>query len=232
MTRHPPAPERPQLRRMLVALVLGVVGVAVLAALGTWQVQRLAWKNGIVALMEARLTAPPTELPDAPSEAEHEYRRVAADGALLPGELHVYTAAPFGGVGYRVIAPFETEGRRILIDRGFVPIDAKDAARPAGPLAVEGALVWPQETDGFTAAPDREANVWFARDVVLMSEALGTEPVMLVVERTDPAGPTPVPVTIDLRNPHLGYAATWYGLALVWAGMTGYWLWHIKRRTV
>ena len=66
------------------------------------------------------------------------------------------------------------DGRRILLDRGFVPIGEKDAARRLGPIAVEGSLAWPRETDRFTAAPDRAKNIWFARDVPLMAEALGT----------------------------------------------------------
>jgi surfeit locus 1 family protein len=228
----PAPPQTRAMRRMVLPLVFGLVGIVVLIGLGTWQVQRLAWKTALIGRIEAQLAAEPVALPETPTEARDEYLQVRAEGVLLPGELHVYTSVPQGGVGYRVIAPFETGGRRVLLDRGFVPIEAKAAERPTGRLAVEGSLLWPQETDRFTAAPDREANIWIARDVALMSEALGTEPVMLVVERSDPPGPTPLPVTADIRNAHLGYAVTWYGLALVWAGMTGYWLWHIKRRTV
>ena len=72
------------------------------------------------------------------------------------------------------------DGRRILLDRGFVPIGEKDAPRRLGPIAVEGSLAWPQETDRYTSPPDREKNIWFARDVPLMAEALGTAPVLLV----------------------------------------------------
>nr|MBA3325768.1 SURF1 family protein [Paracoccaceae bacterium] len=163
-----------------------------------------------------------------------EYLRVRAEGVLGPGELHVYTSAPPFGVGYRVIAPMAiADGRRILIDRGFVPVDAKDAPRPAGPLTVEGALMWPDETDGFTSTPDREKNIWFARDVDLMAAALETAPVMLVAAVSDdPAAPMPLPVGVNIRNDHLGYAITWFGLATVWAVMTGYLLWRIKRRTL
>ena len=66
------------------------------------------------------------------------------------------------------------DGRRILLDRGFVPIGEKEAARRLGPIAVEGSLAWPRESDRFTSPPDREKNIWFARDVPLMAEALGT----------------------------------------------------------
>jgi surfeit locus 1 family protein len=220
-------------RRMIAPLIFGLAGCAVLLALGIWQMQRLTWKEGVLAQINARMSAAPAALPDAPTEAEHEYLRVQAEGTLAPGELHVYTSAPPRGVGYRVIAPMETSGgRRILLDRGFVPIEAKDNARPTGPLRVEGMLLWPDETDRFISPPDRERNIWFARDVVQMAEALGTEPLLVVVAASDdPEAPTPLPVGVNIRNPHLEYAVTWFGLTAVWAVMTLYLLWRIKRRT-
>jgi surfeit locus 1 family protein len=219
-------------RRMVAPAVFGLAGVAVLLALGFWQLARLEWKQSVLAAIEARMAAPPAAIPPAPSEAAHEYLRVAAAGELLPGELHVYTSAPPRGVGYRVIAPLAlADGRRVLLDRGFVPIAEKGAPRRTGPIRVEGMLLWPDETDRFTSPPDRAANVWFARDVALMAAALGTEPAMVVAAASDdPAGPVPLPVGVGVRNPHLEYAVTWFGLALVWAVMTAYLLWRIKRR--
>ncbi len=219
-------------RRLIAPLAFGLGGIAILLALGVWQLQRLAWKEGILAEIAARTEAAPVAIPAAPTEAEHEYLRVAAAGALEPGELHVYTSAPPRGVGYRVIAPFRLEdGRLVLLDRGFVPIADKVATRPPGPIRVEGSLLWPDETDSFTSPPDREKNIWFARDVPLMAEALGTEPVMVVAAATDdPEGPMPIPPGVNIRNDHLEYAVTWFGLAAVWALMTVYLLWRIKRR--
>jgi surfeit locus 1 family protein len=219
-------------RRLILPLLFGLVGTAVLVALGTWQLERLAWKEDIIARIEARLAAEPVPVPLSASPQEHQYLRVREEGVVLPGELHVYTSVPPHGVGYRVIAPFEiAEGRRVLLDRGFVPIGDKDAGRPIGPLAVEGALHWPQETDRFTADPDLEANIWFARDAERMAAALGTEPVLLVTERSSaPAAAFAQPVTVNIPNNHLEYVLTWYGLAVVWAGMTVYWLWRIRRR--
>ena len=102
-----------------------------------------------------------------------------------------------------------------------------------GRSTVEGVLLWPDETDSFTSAPDRAKNIWFARDAPLMAEALGTEPVMIVVSASDdPEAPTPLPVGVNIPNDHLGYAVTWFSLAAVWAMMTGYLLWRIKRRTL
>lgn len=218
---------------MIVPLLFGLVGVAILLNLGAWQLRRLAWKTEIIETIEARMSAPVVPIPVHPDPETDRYRRVRAEGEILPGELHVYTSVPPHGVGYRIVVPLRlTDGRHVLLDRGFVPIGEKDAARLVGPIAVEGALQWPRESDSFTAAPDLDDNIWFARDVSLMSEALDTEPVLLVAEASDdPDQPMPLPVTVNIRNDHLEYAITWFSLALVWAVMTVYLLWRIKRRT-
>ena len=200
-----------------------MLGCAVLVGLGLWQVQRLQWKQGILARIEAQITAAPVALPAAPDPGADRYLPVTVTGRFLAGEARVLAGLKGAGPGFRVIAPFETEeGRRILIDRGFLREADKGGprSRPAG-ITVTGNLHWPQETDRFTPAPDPAADLWFARDVPEMAGALGTEPVLLVAATpTDPAiAPLPVD-TSAIPNDHAGYAATWFGLALVWAGMT------------
>ena len=101
--------------------------------------------------------------------------------------------------------------------------------RPAGPVEVIGALYWPDETDGFTPAPDREANIWFARDLGPMAAALGTEPLLIIAERHSGSPgeslgggdwPRPLRLGVNLANDHLQYAITWFSLALIWAVMS------------
>lgn len=219
------------MRRFAAPLLIGLIGCAILLGLGVWQMQRLAWKSGIIGTIQARMSLPPTILPPAPTAEGDAYRAIALNGAFLPGELHVLTSTRAGGPGFRIIAPYAHLNRRILVDRGFVPQALKDAARPAGAAAIQGHLVWPDETDGFTPEPDLAENFWFARDVVRMAATLGTEPLM--VQLSEPAGeaaPQPIPVTPNIRNAHLQYAVTWFCLAFVWAGMSGYWALHIRRR--
>lgn len=221
-------------RRLTGALAFGLAGVAILISLGVWQLQRLEWKRAILAEIEARTGAAAVDIPAASTEAEHEYLHVAVAGTIEPGEVHVYTSAPPRGVGYRIIAPLRLgDGRRVLLDRGFVPIVDKEAPRPSGRVRVEGALLWPNETDSWTGPPDLAKNIWLARDVPAMAAALDTEPIMIVAAATDdPAGPTPLPVGVNIPNNHLEYAITWFSLAAVWALMTGYLLWRIKRGTL
>lgn len=213
-------------RRMIAPLLFGLVGVAILLSLGVWQLQRLEWKRSVLAEIDARLAAAPVPLPPHPDPAADRYLRVTASGLLQPGEIHVYTSLG-GSVGYRIVAPLLLpDGRRILLDRGFVPLADKDTPRAPGPVDVTGTLAWPQDGD---PDPDRARNIWLARDVPMMARDLGTEPTLLIAA-TPTGEPVPMPVTVNIPNDHLQYAITWFGLALVWTVMTAYLLWRIKRR--
>ncbi|WP_149754049.1 SURF1 family protein [Roseivivax sediminis] len=219
------------MKRLAAPLLIGLVGAAILVALGTWQVQRLTWKQGILHQIDSTISADPVPLPASPTEAAHEYRPVALSGSIGPGELHVLVSRKRLGAGYRIVAPFTTEdGRRLLLDRGFVPNDAKDAPRRIGETSVRANLLWPDERGGFTPENDEGGNTWFSRDLGAMSEALGTEPLLAVVRQETPAAPgvEPLPVsTQGIPNNHLQYAITWFALAVVWILMTLVW---IRRR--
>ncbi|UMA63812.1 SURF1 family protein [Roseivivax marinus] len=217
------------MKRLIAPLLIGLVGAAILCALGIWQVQRLAWKEAILDDITSTISGPAdTTLPSDPDPQADRYRPVQLDGTVDEGELHVLVSQKRVGAGYRVIAPFTTEaGRRVLIDRGFVPTEDKDLERPAGEATITANLHWPQETGSFTPETDRDRNIWFARDVAAMADALGTEPILAVVRLEEPPVPgvTPLPVSTEgIPNDHLQYAITWFSLAAVWIAMTGIWL--------
>ena len=219
--------------RVIVPLVFGIVGCAVLVTLGSWQLERLAWKTALLDEIEARIGAEPVALPAVFDVEADRFLPVAVSGRTLGEELVALTSVQGVGPGYRVISAFETDGgRRIMVDEGFVPSDARDVARPGVEMAVVGNLHWPREVDSFTPEPDLDAGLVFARDVDVMAEALGAEPVLVVareVSGTDLRA-TPLPVTsAGIPNNHLGYAVQWFGLAIVWAGMTAFFLWRMRR---
>ena len=210
-------------RRLWFPILLGVAGVAVLMGLGLWQLGRMAQKEALLARIEAQIGAEPVELPASPEPAEDQYRPVTVTGALGGEELAVLTSLKGEGPGYRVVSALTSADRRVLVDLGFVPEEAKDLSRTAERVTVMGNLMWPQETDGWTPAPDEGRGIWFARDVGAMAERLGTEPVMVVAREVEGAelGTTPVPVdTSGVPNDHYEYAVTWFGLAAVWAVMS------------
>lgn len=209
-------------RGIVAAVVFGVVGASLLTGLGIWQLQRLAWKEDLIARLDARLAAEPVPLPAAPDPDRDAFLRVRAEGMAGGAEVHVLTSRQPFGPGFRVIAPLVLEdGRRILTDLGYVPEADRNAPRPPAAGAVVGALYWPGETDSFTPAPDRAANIWFARDLPAMADALGTEPLLIVAE-SHPLGDRPMALRlgVNLPNDHLQYALTWFALALIWAVMS------------
>ncbi len=214
------------MRRTLFLLIFSLAGLGVLLWLGTWQVQRLAWKQEILSEIDSRIAAEPVPLPQQVSEDADKYLPVTISGDMEPGEIHVLVSVKQVGAGYRIIQSFSTEDRTILVDRGFVPTTAKQTERSTGPMEVTGNLHWPDEIDSYTPEADIDSNIWFARDVPNLAAALGAEPILLIARsQTDP-GVTPLPVdTAGIPNDHLQYAITWFGLALVWAAMTGYFLW-------
>lgn len=219
-------------RRMILPLLFGLVGGAILIGLGVWQMQRLTWKETILAEIDARIQAAPADLPAAPAPDADRYRPVAVAGRLTGEEVLVLVSRKQIGPGYRVIAVMETDtGRRILIDRGFLPEAARGLPRETAALAVTGNLHWPAEVDSFTPAPDARTGVWFARDLPAMAQALRAEPVLVVARSDTGDGIDPMPVdSAAIPNDHLGYAIQWFSLAAVWLGMTAFFLWRIRRR--
>lgn len=222
------------IRRLLPPLLFGLIGCAILIALGTWQVQRLDWKRGILADIEARIVAAPVALPAEPDPDAHRYLPVAVTGQTTDQEIRVLVSRKQIGAGYRIIAAFESaDGRRILIDRGFLREADYGIPRPPAEMQIIGNLHWPDEVDSYTPPPDLGRDIWFARDVSAMAEALGTEPVLVVVREASASVPGLEPMPVDtsgVPNDHLQYAITWYSLAAVWAGMTLFLLWRIRRR--
>jgi surfeit locus 1 family protein len=226
------------MRRYIFPLLLGLVGVAILMSLGVWQLRRLAWKEAILAEINAKISAAPVTLESlgAPDPVRDLYLPVIVDGRTTGQGVLVLSGRKNEGAGYEVIDAFETAaGRRVLLDRGFVAETARDAARPAVALRGAGNLLWPKDADSYTPPPDPKTGLWFARDVAGISKVLGTEPLLIVLKEAtgDPQGIDPVPVdTAGIPNDHLQYAITWFSLAVVWAGMTGFLLWRIRQKTI
>lgn len=220
------------LRRLILPLLFGLAGTGVLIALGVWQMQRLEWKEAILADIDQRITGTPVAIPVDPDPEADRFLPVTASGRIAGQEVLIQSSLKSVGAGFRVVVPFETDGRRILLDRGFIRLSDRDRAREEVALNVVGNLHWPDEVDSFTPEPDAGGIIWFARDVPALADYLGTEPLLVVARSTDesPIVVTPLPVTSSgIPNDHLQYAVTWFLLALVWAAMTAYLIFTLNR---
>lgn len=224
-------------RSWLGLLVPAVLAFALLVALGTWQIERKAWKEGLIAALTERLAAPPSALPppnawSSLDPARDEYRRVKFNATFDHGkEALVYAVASafrpdVSGLGYWIFTPAHlADGSFVMVNRGFVPQSRKDqATRGAGQIAgtveIVGALRWPETRHWFSPAADPTRNLWFVRDPLAIAAAKGVRPVApFYVEQESPVPPGGLPqpgkLVVRLRDEHLQYAITWYGLALV-----------------
>ncbi len=228
-------------RSWIVPALFGGIGFCILIALGTWQWQRLAWKEAIIAEAAEKMKAAPVALPAVIDPKRDSLLRVSVTGYLERREIHILTSTKAAGPGFRVIttmalAEDDTRtGRRIMVDLGFVPEHLKslmDRDPPSRRLQkrhprdkVTGLLYWPDERDGWTPDPNREKNIWFARDVAQLAEEFGVEPVLLIAEsHPDGKVPQPRPPGHNIPNRHLQYVFTWYGMALIWAVMSIIWM--------
>lgn len=218
--------------RLILPLIFGLVGTAVLVGLGVWQMQRLEWKEAILDDIDVRIAAAAVALPDAPDPQADRYLPVTVTGQLQDPAIRVLVSQKQVGAGYRIIRPLEADGRRIMVDLGFLPIQSETPAAVPEPVTVDGNLHWPDEVDSYTPVPDLDADIWFARDLPLMADHLNTEPVLVVARDTSLPDNALSPLPLDtsgIPNDHLGYAVTWFSLAVVWVVMSGFFLWRIRK---
>jgi surfeit locus 1 family protein len=227
----------PKLRRLIVPATLTLITLAVLVSLGNWQVQRLAWKEDLIARATERPKGPIRNLP-TPSDwpnfdiGEGEYRPYRLTGHFLHDkEALVFTSLSepkgrFGGPGYWVVTPFVLEGGGVvLVNRGFAPqgrqeLEERGEALSSAATAVTG-LLRPDEKSRFFSPEDKpEQNLFFARNVEALAAAkhlsgpIAPFTIDLVAAETPPGGlPQAGETRFSFTNNHLQYAITWYGLA-------------------
>jgi surfeit locus 1 family protein len=202
----------------------------VLLGLGTWQVERLHWKEGLIAARTAAVSAPAIDLPKTLDEARPlEFRHVRVTGTFLHDkELYIGATNDAGTVGYHVMTPLQrADGSFVLINRGFIPAELKDQGKRAagevsGEVSVEGLLRLPPDGKPAWYIPDNSAahNYWFYVDAKAMAAAAGL-PSLLPFYIDAGAAPNPGgwprggTTPLALPNNHLQYAITWYSLAAV-----------------
>jgi surfeit locus 1 family protein len=224
-------------RSPLVLSLLGLlclVTVAALAALGIWQLERREWKLHLIAQIARNVHAPPIDAPGPPQWAEiaagdYAYRRIRVTGRYLNERETLVRAVTRLGGGFWVLTPLRTAGGFIvLVNRGFVPYENRDAAtRSAGLIGdttvVNGLLRVTEPAGAFLRANDPAAGRWYSRDVQAIAAARRlspTAPYFIDADALPIVGGLPVGglTVTDLPNHHLVYAITWFALALMLAG--------------
>ncbi|PDT02171.1 cytochrome c oxidase assembly protein [Rhizobium chutanense] len=222
-------------RRLPVATgILVLIALAILISLGTWQLQRLHWKEGLLADIAARQVAAPVPLADieamAASGGDIEYRKVTATGRYINNKERHFFATWRGQTGYYIYTPLEiADGRALFVNRGFVPFDNKEPE-----MRMQGQLTDQQTVTGLARSklpgkpswvvPDNDVakNIFYWKDLDVMAESVGLDKARVIpffVDADSTPNPAGLPIggvtQVDLPNDHLQYAFTWYGLAAV-----------------
>ena len=225
-------------RRIILPSFLALPVLGVLLSLGIWQVQRLGWKAGLLEQLAAAQAGPPVGAGN-PAPFAH----IIATGRFRH-DLEVLLGSEVRGpvLGAALITPLERDGApALLVERGWVPLDRVGVQRPEGQVTVQG-YMRPPEPAGLLSAADSPAQRRFHNfDPRLIGLALDlpVAPFGLTVVRPGAArpdgglgstpapnqGPLPTPATAfpSPNNPHLGYAITWFGLALAWTAIFTLW---------
>lgn len=222
------------------------LAMALLVGLGVWQIQRLHWKEHLLAQIAATQSEPPEPLAVALRQAadglDIDYRRVQADCPDIETtpfiKLYAVNAA---GAGSRIITacrlaagPYDS----ILVDRGYVADADVARLRPGAGQPLARAIVGllrRGDARNFVTPPNQPAQgLWYWRDIPAIARTLAAPrpaPTFLMLQSPAPSGfgPTPQALPLDIPNNHLGYAITWFGLALTLAGVYLAMLWRRRR---
>jgi cytochrome oxidase assembly protein ShyY1 len=218
-----------------------LVVVGALIGLGVWQLQRRVEKHALITALTDRLGAAAVTLapPDqwqALTPEHDEFRRVTITATFREApDAKVYATGSalrtdVATLGTFMFAPATlADGATLVIDRGFVPDGMKEAVPLRGLITMTGYIRFPERPGWITPAPDVGKRLWFARDHIGMAKALswGTvAPFYLDLESPAPSSglPKPGPLEVHLKDDHLQYAITWFGLAAAVAGAFAIWL--------
>lgn len=242
-----PDSEQPAKRRAspLVVISLVLPALIMLLLLGNWQLQRLAWKEGLLATIEMRMQQPPTDLDSALStwqeEGDVDYLPVTLEGRFLNDREQYFLATYEGQSGWYVFTPLQmADGRAVIVNRGFVPYDLRNPDKRSwqpveNSVTIVGLARNPLSEKPGSLLPDNTPaeRTWYWKDHAAMARTMELseatlQPFFVDVSTTDgavAAGPIGSVTRISLPNNHLQYAITWFGLAAALVVITGVFLW-------
>jgi surfeit locus 1 family protein len=215
--------------RFAFLMALCAIAFAGFIALGNWQVRREGWKLKLIHDVTARVHASPVAAPGPAAwprivQGHLQYLHVQLHGRFLAGKSTRVHGTSDLGYGYWVMTPFESDrGFIVLVNRGYVPAGTPGAQTPApeGETSLTGLLRFSEPGGGFFRPNRPKAGEWYSRDVAAIAAARAlpasrVAPYFVDADATGTRARGPVAglTKIHFRNAHVGYAITWYLMAL------------------
>lgn len=237
--------------RWVLGHVVVLVAVIAFVNLGQWQLRRLDERQAYNATVSSQMAADPVPITDlddvlAQGEAAASYRRVLVRGSFdVDGEVLLSTRSQDGVPGHHVLTPIVPEsGPTVLVDRGWVPLDAAQAPPveaappPDGPATVTGVLFPSIDADRSGTLGGAPEPLEFMSQVDLGRYAQvapgALYPLYVLAQDVDPAPAEGLPAYGPLpelsEGSHRSYAMQWFLFAavvaigypvLVWRTATG-----------
>jgi surfeit locus 1 family protein len=232
------APSR-RLRSAFVPTIAAVAGIAVFVAAGNWQRGRMEQKLALRAQLDAAAAQPAVPLPAGVEWEAWRYRPVSASGTFdAAHQILLDNRIVAGRAGFEVVTPLKlTDGRTVLVNRGWLPAgvtrDALPTAPPpAAPVTVEGRINVPTPRYLELRADTVQGAVWQNLDPKRFAQVTGVPVLPVVIEQTRPlhAGDALVrawPAPDAGADKHRVYMLQWYAFAALAAFL---WLFFTLRR--
>jgi surfeit locus 1 family protein len=227
--------------RLWPILLASAIGIAILLGLGVWQVKRLGQKEALIAEFEKRAMNNPISLTQALAKQgqgeDIEYLKVTLTGQTDAKNTFRKVASINGNPGWEIIAPFRTEdGSLVLVDFGAIaenqPLNLLETQQ-----TIVGVVRFHNKGRGyFDNNNDAAKNIWYWWDVPAMLGGLNhvaaVHAAPFILQKL-PSAENEVPLAelpkVELANNHLGYAITWFGLAAALAGVTGFYVFSLRK---
>lgn len=235
-----------QPRSVIGLSLIALAMVSMLIGLGVWQLHRKDEKRALIAALTDRLAAPPVVLPPkyrwtSLTPGHDEFTRVTFDATIdSRPDAKVYSSGSalrpdVSGLGTFVFTPARlSDGSIVVVDRGFVPDGVQASDLPRSVFKVTGYIRFPEKAGWFAPHEDTPKRLWFVRDHLAMAKAYDwgeVAPFYVDLETQSPAPGVPKagPLQVHLKDDHLQYAITWFGLALAVAATFGFWIFGQRR---
>ena len=217
-------------RPLLWPTIFSILIFVLLFSFGTWQVKRLFWKEALIKTYITQSQSNPIKNPSKLDFSNiNEFKSVELSGSFLhKDEVYITGKTYEGNAGFHVITPFNLSNNKIiLINRGWVSEGYRNPKKRKfslveGQIVLKGIIRFPQKKGYFVPENDGKNGFWFTikpNEIINFLNLASNQVINNYYidalrqgeKLTLPIGVTGKP---KLRNQHLSYAVTWYGLAL------------------